>query len=61
METWMKISYALALGVMFIILLPRARAMIKHSPKAKSGDWRSVVIALLAVFLFIVLLIQFVR
>ena len=61
MATWMKISYALALGLMLLILLPRARAMLKHSPKARPGDWRSVLLPLLFVILFILFLIQMVR
>ena len=61
MATWMKISYALALGLMLFIMLPRARAMIKNSPKAKPGDWRSVLLPLVVIVLFILLLIQLVR
>ena len=61
METWMKISYALLLGMMLVFLWPRAKAMMQNSPKAASGDWRSVIIPLLSVFLFVLLLIQMVR
>lgn len=61
MEMWMKISYALLLGVMVIFLWPRAKVMLKHSPKAVPGDWRSVAIPLLVVVLFVILLIGLVR
>jgi len=61
METWMKISYALLLGMMLVFLWPRAKAMMQNSPKASSGDWRSVIIPILGVFLFVLLLIQMVR
>lgn len=61
MDTWMKIAYALALGAMVIFLLPRAKNMIKNSPKAEKGDWRGVIIPLVLVILFILFLIQSVR
>jgi hypothetical protein len=61
METWMKVIYALGLGAMVVFMYPRAKAMIKHGPKAKSGDWRGVIIPLLLVILFIIFLIQSVR
>jgi len=61
MEMWMKISYALILGAMVVFLWPRAKAMLKHSPKAGPGDWRSVAIPILVVVLFVILLISLVR
>lgn len=57
----MKITYALGLGMMLVFLWPRAKAMITHSPKAEKGDWRSVMLPLLAVIAFIIFLIQMVR
>jgi hypothetical protein len=61
METWMKIAYAVGLGAMLVFLLPRAKAMLKNSPKAEKGDWQSVIIPLIAVILFVIFLIQMVR
>ena len=61
MEMWMKISYALILGAMLIFLWPRAKAMLRHSPKAGPGDWLSVAVPLLVVVLFVILLINLVR
>ncbi len=61
MDTWMKVAYALMLGMMVVFLLPRAKAMLKTSPKATAGDWKSVALPLLGVILFILLLIMLVR
>ena len=61
MEMWMKISYALLLGAMVVFLWPRAKAMLRDSPRAGPGDWRSVAVPLLAVVLFVILLISLVR
>lgn len=61
MEMWMKVSYALILGAMVIFLWPRAKAMLKDSPRAESGDWRSVAIPLLLVVVFVLFLISMVR
>ena len=58
---WMKITSALVLGAMLVYLFPRAKLMMKHSPKGSSEDWRSVLIPLLGVILFVILLISMVR
>lgn len=58
---WMQIGSALLLGTMIIILFPRARQMLKESPKGSSSDWRSALIPLLLVMGFVVLLIASVR
>jgi len=57
----MKITSALVLFAMLVYLFPRARAMIKHSPKGSSDDWRGVLIPLLGVILFVLFLISMVR
>lgn len=57
---WMKIFSALALVMFIVILFPRARDMMKNSPKGSSSDWMSFVIPIIAIVLFIVLLIQLV-
>ena len=58
---WMKVSYALILGAMLFVLWPRAMAMLKNSPRAEAGDWRSIAIPLLGVVLFVLFLISMVR
>jgi len=56
MELWMKIGSAVLLGAMIVLLIPRARDMVRHSPKAEHGDWRAFVLPLLAVAGFVALL-----
>ncbi len=58
MSLWMKIAWALALGAMLVFLLPRARHMLKNSPKAGAGDWQALLIPLVLVILFVLLLIM---
>lgn len=60
METWMKVASALLMGMMIIFILPRAKHMLKHSPKATGSDWKAVLIPLLGVVLFVMLLISMV-
>lgn len=55
---WMKIGWALALVAMLVFLLPRAKHMLKNSPKAGAGDWNAVLLPLALVVGFIVLLIM---
>jgi len=57
---WMKIVSALALIMFIIFLFPRARDMMKNSPKGSSQDWLSFAIPIAAIILFIALLIQLV-
>lgn len=61
MSMWEKIAYALLLGAMVALLAPRAKAMLRQSPKATGADWNAVVLPLLGVILFILLLIWLVR
>lgn len=58
MSLWMKIGWALALVAMLVFLLPRARYMLKNSPKADEGDWQSVLIPLGIVVVIVVLLVM---
>ncbi len=53
----MKIGWALALAGMLVFLLPRARHMLKNSPKADKGDWMALLLPLILVVGFVVLLI----
>ncbi|MBY0474611.1 MAG: hypothetical protein K2Q13_06065 [Nitrosomonas sp.] len=57
---WMQIIAALALVMFIVVLFPRARHMIKNSPKGTSSDWMSFVIPIAAVVLFVMLLIKLV-
>ena len=56
-----KIVSALFLGAMLIYLLPRAKHMLKHSPKAGEGDWKAALIPLVLLVLFVLFLITIVR
>lgn len=55
---WMKIGSALLLGAMIIFIFPRAKMMLKNSPKATSGDWQAVLLPLVVLIGFIVLLVM---
>ncbi|MEN8167379.1 MAG: hypothetical protein ABFR65_07880 [Pseudomonadota bacterium] len=57
---WTKIIWAVLLGAMILFLWPRAKHMLKHSPKAESGDWQAVVVPILFVVGFVILLIMMV-
>ncbi len=53
---WIKIGTALLLATMVILLLPQAKNMVKHSPKAESGDWSSFVFPMTLVAVLVVIL-----
>ena len=54
---WMKITLAIVFGMMIIFLLPRAREMVKNSPKGSNADWIGAAIPIAAVVGFVVLLV----
>ena len=56
----MKIASAIALGLMIVLLIPQAKAMLTHSPKAQRGDWTAVLVPLLGVLGFVLLLMSWV-
>jgi hypothetical protein len=58
MEMWMKIGSALLLGAMLLFIWPRAKVMIKESPKGSTEEWKSALIPLVLVALFVILLIM---
>ena len=58
MELWMKIGTAVVLGAMLLVLWPRAKQMVKESPKGSSEDWRSFILVLAAVALFVLVLVM---
>lgn len=55
---WMKIFSALLIVLMLVYLLPRAKDMIKNSPKASNNDWLAALIPLILVIGFVFLLIK---
>ncbi len=57
---WTKIIWAVLLGAMILFLWPRAKHMLKHSPKAEGGDWQAVVVPIAFVVGFVILLIMMV-
>lgn len=58
---WLKISSAIFIILLLVFLLPRAKDMMKNSPKAESGDWQAAFIPLLGVLGFIILLVWIVQ
>lgn len=57
---WMKIVAAMAMVMFIVFLFPRAREMMKNSPKGSSSDWMGFAIPVIAIILFIMLLIELV-
>ncbi len=57
---WMKIGSALFLGLMFVLFLPQAKAMLQNSPQPKRGDWAAALIPIFGVLGFVLLLMSFV-
>ena len=60
MEMWMKVGWALLLGAMVVILLPRAKRMLQESQGSTSDDWKHAAIAIAMVAIIVLLLISFV-
>ncbi|MBE0510087.1 MAG: hypothetical protein K0A95_06335 [Chromatiales bacterium] len=58
MDLWLKIGSAILLVMMLMFLLPRAKEMLKNSPKGTSQEWMSALIPLLAVAGFVLLLVM---
>lgn len=57
---WMKIISVIALVLMIVYLLPRAKQMMKESAEVENKDWMGVLIPIVAVVLFVVFLIALV-
>lgn len=55
---WMKILSAVALGLMLIALIPRAKDAVSATPKGSAGDWQAAVLPVLAVVVFVVFLVS---
>lgn len=60
MDIWMKILSAVLIVMMLVFIWPRARQMLKESPKGSSQDWMSAMIPLAAVIGFVILLMALV-
>ncbi|MCU7797554.1 MAG: hypothetical protein KZQ75_10520 [Candidatus Thiodiazotropha sp. (ex Myrtea spinifera)] len=57
---WTKIIWAVVIVAMILVLWPRAKQMMKDTPKAEKGDWQAVVLPLAFVVGFVILLIMLV-
>ncbi|MCW8929918.1 MAG: hypothetical protein OQL19_06755 [Gammaproteobacteria bacterium] len=55
---WMKIFSALLIILMLVYIVPRAKGMLKNSPKASNNDMVAALIPLLLVIGFVFLLIK---
>ena len=60
MDLWMQIGTAALLVIMLIILFPRARQMVKESPKGTPAQWMPFLIPIGIVVFFVLLLMQMV-
>lgn len=60
MDLWMKIGSAALLVVMLVVLFPRARQMMKESPKGSTAQWVSFLVPIGVVVAFVLLLMQLV-
>ena len=60
MDLWMKIGSALLLIAILAMIFPRARQMVKESPKGTPAQWVSFLIPVAVVVLFVLLLMQMV-
>ena len=58
MDDWMKIISAVALVLMLIYLIPRAKAVMQASAEVENKDWKGALIPLVFVVLFVILLIS---
>lgn len=60
MDLWMKIGSAVLLVAMLVVLIPRARQMLKESPMGSASQWISFLVPVGLVVLFVLLLMQLV-
>ena len=56
----MQIGSAILLIAMLVIMIPRARQMLKESPEGTTSQWVSFLIPVGIVVLFVLLLMQMV-
>jgi len=57
MAPWMKIGWALLLGLMVAALVPRLREVMAHAPRGDRDDWRAALLPLALVAAFVALLV----
>ena len=60
MDLWMKIGWAVLMGLMVVFIWPRARHMLQNSREASTGEWMGALVPIALVGLFIVLLVMMV-
>ena len=60
MDMWMKIGSAVLLGAMLVVIFPRARQMLKESPKGSLNDWMGFLFPIGLVVLLVLLLMALV-
>ena len=60
MDLWMQIGSAVLLVAMLVVLIPRAKQIMKESPKGTTPQWISFLIPITVVVLFVLLLMQMV-
>lgn len=56
----MKIGTAALLGLMLIVLAPRAMQMLRESPKGSGAEWRAALWPIVLVVAFVLLLMKMV-
>jgi hypothetical protein len=57
---WLKIGSALFLIAMLFMIFPRARQVIKNTPKGTAKDWMGYILPLAVVILFVILMMAMV-
>ncbi|MCH8177061.1 MAG: hypothetical protein IIC09_02460 [Proteobacteria bacterium] len=57
---WLKIGSALFLIAMLFMIFPRARKVIKNTPKVSAKDWMGYILPLSVVILFVILMMAMV-
>ena len=57
---WAEIASAVFMLAMIIYLFPRAKQVVKNTPKGSKNDWLGYIIPMVAVVLFIIMLIKLV-
>ena len=55
---WTKIITALLLVAMIVFIFPRAKHMLKNSPKGSGGQWLHFVAILIIIVLFVFFLVS---
>lgn len=61
LETWEKVLLGIGAAALVVWFWPGVKASLQQSQEAKDKDWRSAVVALALVVLFVVVLIALVR